>query len=342
MMKATLFCFLLCVASCIVVFGETSSLPTFKVDPEKTTVSGISSGGYAAVQYHVSFSSEIHGAGIVAGGPFWCANANLEIALHNCMTDPVLISVTELETITYTTHASGFIDNPKHMANDRVYLVSGEKDSVVKQGVVKKLEQYYSKFVLASSSEDGSNLKTNFDLAAEHAWLTNSYGNSCGHLGEPYINNCHFDAAGAFLKHFYNHIEQLKPPVSMKSSNIMEFSQKEFLPTLWTAYAAGMADKGYVYVPTACQSKKTCYLHISFHGCEMGVDKIGDKYARESGLNEWAEANNIIVLYPQARTTTLNPKGCWDWWGYTGPQYGSNVGVQNKMVHAMMKRIMSG
>jgi len=37
------------------------------------TVSGISSGGYMAVQFHVSYSSAINGAAIFAGGPFYCA-----------------------------------------------------------------------------------------------------------------------------------------------------------------------------------------------------------------------------------------------------------------------------
>jgi len=39
-----------------------------------------------------------------------------------------------------------------------------------------------------------------------------------------------------------------------------------------------------------------------------------------SGYNELAEKNDIVILYPQAETSTLfpfNPKGCWDWWGYS-------------------------
>lgn len=34
----------------------------------ETSVSGISSGGYMAVQFHVSFSATLRGAGITAGG----------------------------------------------------------------------------------------------------------------------------------------------------------------------------------------------------------------------------------------------------------------------------------
>jgi len=38
------------------------------VDSDKISVSGLSSGGYFAVQFHVAFSKTIMGAGILAGG----------------------------------------------------------------------------------------------------------------------------------------------------------------------------------------------------------------------------------------------------------------------------------
>lgn len=49
------------------------------------SVSGVSSGGYMAVQYHVSWSSEVVGAGIVAAGPYWCAKDLVTVALTACM-----------------------------------------------------------------------------------------------------------------------------------------------------------------------------------------------------------------------------------------------------------------
>jgi hypothetical protein len=47
--------------------------PFSNLDPSGITVSGISSGGFFAHQFHVAFSSLVKGAGIVAGGPFGCA-----------------------------------------------------------------------------------------------------------------------------------------------------------------------------------------------------------------------------------------------------------------------------
>lgn len=33
-------------------------------------------------------------------------------------------------------------------------------------------------------------VKKNFDTPAEHAWITDNYGNRCWYRGEPFINNC--------------------------------------------------------------------------------------------------------------------------------------------------------
>lgn len=41
------------------------------------SVSGISSGAYFAVQMQVDYSSGIIGAGVIAGGPFYCAKGQV-------------------------------------------------------------------------------------------------------------------------------------------------------------------------------------------------------------------------------------------------------------------------
>lgn len=57
-----------------------------------------------------------------------------------------------------------------------------------------------------------------------------------------------------------------------------------------------------------------CKLHVAFHGCEQTLADIGSDFVVSAGYNSWAEANNIIILYPQAADNLLNPKGCWDWY----------------------------
>ncbi|MGB5292731.1 MAG: PHB depolymerase family esterase, partial [Lysobacterales bacterium] len=56
-----------------------------KIDPERVTVSGISAGGQMAHQLHISYSDLFSGAGIIASGPFGCADGSLGTAMARCM-----------------------------------------------------------------------------------------------------------------------------------------------------------------------------------------------------------------------------------------------------------------
>ena len=50
-------------------------LPKLGTDVASTSVSGLSSGAFMAVQIEVAHSKDIKGAGIVAGGPYACAES---------------------------------------------------------------------------------------------------------------------------------------------------------------------------------------------------------------------------------------------------------------------------
>lgn len=50
-------------------------LPPLGVEP-KVTVSGLSSGGYMAAQFAVAFSASVQGVGVLAGGPYNCAQGD--------------------------------------------------------------------------------------------------------------------------------------------------------------------------------------------------------------------------------------------------------------------------
>jgi poly(3-hydroxybutyrate) depolymerase len=102
-----------------------------------------------------------------------------------------------------------------------------------------------------------------------------------------------------------------------------------------------MGDEGYVFIPEACESVR-CRVHVAFHGCRQSADEIGERFVREAGYNRWADANRLIVLYPQTIKRTwgiYNPRGCWDWWGYTGPRYHTKEGGQIRAVKAMLDRL---
>jgi len=291
------------------------------------TLSGVSSGGAFAVQFHVAYSSMVDGVGILAGIPYWCAQDNVVIAQANCMKYPDLISVTQLIAATTFAYSTGTIDSPSILSTSKVFLYSGTLDSVVNPGVVKKLQAYYQNYV------PSKNIKTVYNIPSDHAFITSNYGNDCSFLGLPYINNCQYDAAGEILQFMYG---DLNSPVTPNPSNFVILGQTSFIPGIITPTAAGLANNAYIYVPTACQKGSGCELHVAFHGCEQTLADINTTFVYNAGYNGWAEANNIVILYPQAKANTLNPKGCWDWWGYTGTAYASKLGPQIATIKNMI------
>ena len=112
-------------------------LPALKIDKNQTTVSGLSSGGFMAVQLHVAYSSVFgKGAAIVAGGPFYCAEGSVVNATGRCMASPAGIPTSTLVNTTNTWASQGHVDPVSNLQNSKVYLFSGSVDSVVKTGVM--------------------------------------------------------------------------------------------------------------------------------------------------------------------------------------------------------------
>src|SRR5690348_12922961 len=64
--------------------AQTAPLSGYNVDASQASVSGLSSGGYMAVQFEVAFSSLVRGAGIIAGGPYYCAHGDPITATSVC------------------------------------------------------------------------------------------------------------------------------------------------------------------------------------------------------------------------------------------------------------------
>lgn len=111
-----------------------------------------------------------------------------------------------------------------------------------------------------------------------------------------------------------------------------------------------MGTKAYVYVPTACQNGEKCRVNIALHGCAQTLADVDDDFVTKTGINEIAEANNIIVLYPQAKKSMItpsNPQGCWDWWGYSDSfldktKYVSKDGKQMNAIWEMVQDLCAG
>jgi len=322
-----------------------AALPALCIDEAAISVSGISSGGFMAHQFHVAHSSRIMGAAIIAGGPYACAGDNFPANLFRTLSICSAIGAgpfagppnadRSIEAIRAAA-AAGAIDAPAGLRGDRVFLFSGRQDTLVPTSVVDTVATVYRAF------DDATAITFVDTVDAPHAMLTPGFGNACATMAPPFINACGFDLAGAALQQIYG---PLAPPKSAEGE-LRRFPQAEFA---LSPAASSLGATGFVYIPKACAAGAGCRLHVAFHGCGQSETTIGDTFARHAGYDGWAEANDIVVLYPQAAPLVRrvagfgvawpNPQGCWDWWGFTGPNFARRDGPQIAAVTAMIDRL---
>jgi poly(3-hydroxybutyrate) depolymerase len=316
-------------------------LPALKAEAKNVTVSGLSSGAFMAVQFHVAHSSVVRGVGILAGGPYYCAQGSALWAISSCMSPNLLTPLPDLEKLlreVRTQAAAKRIDDPKHLGNSRVWLFSGGTDTTVNPKVVDLTEAFYRSLLAPQDTAHPPAILHERLPDAGHAMPSPAAqdANACSTSKPPYINQCgKFDAPGRLLTHL---LGKLNPPPTTDSGELLAFSQDEFLPNPQTA---SMAKTAYLYIPPGCRAGG-CRVHIAFHGCQQQAEQLGETYVRQAGYNRWAASNRLIVLYPQTVATPQNPKACWDWWGYTGADYALQSAPQIHAVKAMLDRLSEG
>ncbi|MEM8548689.1 MAG: polyhydroxybutyrate depolymerase [Pseudomonadota bacterium] len=270
------------------------------------TVSGLSSGGYAAGLLHVAFAERIDGVGIIAAGPYDCARGDIARALGPCLRGQDLM-VDGMVAHARAGASSGAVATTAAVAGDRVWLMHGTRDTVVARDVVEATGQFYRAL--------GARVTEVLDVDAPHGLPTRAAGGACDRMGAPFLNACGYDAAGELLQ------------TLMGRSAAAGGTASGTLTTVAQPAAAGLAADAYVYRPPQCQ-RGGCAVHIVLHGCQQGQEFVDLALARDGGFNRWADAFDLVVLYPQVAASAVNPLGCWDWWGYTGSQYATRAAVQ--------------
>lgn len=348
------------------------SLPSYNVNLEESSISGVSAGGFMAGQFHIAFSSKLKGVGIIAGGPYNCAQGSLYQATTQaggwdgrCMEHPDLLTdafLDELYQDALDLEAKGSIDSLENIMDDKVFIFHGTLDITVKTPVGDTIEPWYLKTGMSKGNIKYERFETG------HTYPTDSFGNPCEFDTEPpWVSNCGYDGAGETLKHIYGDLNPRNDSGQL-TGKFIEFDQSEFLDPAPNS----MQPKGVAYVPESCTYGEECRIHTFFHGCEQVYDsvpadrfgdnssydgkgiwskpypKMGDTIWKNSGLNKWADTNNFIILYPQAKKSyaPFNPKGCWDWWGYINSggayDYATKNGPQMKGIMKMMERLAEG
>ncbi len=303
-------------------------LPRLNLLPGSLTVSGVSAGGYMATQYQVAYSRDVIGAGIVGAGPWRCAQGVVTRAMNDCLAgttggpdDRALAATLAMSA------AAGAVDDPSWLVPDRIWIFHGAKDTKIGDAVADSLLRFYKAFV------PPERIRFETQVPAAHGMPTLTVGGACGVDAPPWILACGFDAAGEMLRFLY---DGLAGPAGEPRGGLREFDQARYVEG---GMLASMAKTGFVYVPEDCAAGARCRVHVVFHGCRQGVGFLGRSFASQAGYNRWADANRIVVLYPQVQQSLvwpLNPRGCWDWWGYGGANYASRDGLQLKAVRRML------
>jgi hypothetical protein len=157
-----------------------------------------------------SYSGSIVGAGIVAGGPYYCAANNVLYAAI-CMGQVPLLSPNPSLMANAAREFAGahLIDPLSNMAERRIYVFSGTDDSIVRQVAVDATMAFFEQVGVMKH-----NLKYVNKVAAGHAVITPGYGNDCASNAAPYISHCSvgsdgYDQAGVMLEHIYGTLKPL-------------------------------------------------------------------------------------------------------------------------------------
>jgi poly(3-hydroxybutyrate) depolymerase len=329
-------------------------LPALGLAVDATTVSGLSSGGYMAGQFHVAYSASLAGAAVLAAGPYGCSGGSVSTAMFDCAC-PVAATPAEAWALAWAdwfpnlrcrTQGAGVyasraadaiaqtrpaIDDPAELKRQRVYLFSGGQDPVVRRELVDAAAAFYRQLGVPAAS-----IRRRHLAAAGHALATPAATQACSITASPFLNHCGtYDAPGELLRWLYP-ARAGQPAVRaapVQAGALQAFDQT---PYRRAGRFDGLDDSGWLYVPAACRvAGARCRLHVVFHGCQQGQgftapdgQPFGRRFVDGAGYNTWAEGSRMVVLYPQVKASNSartgeafqqNPEGCWDFWGYTDP-----------------------
>lgn len=287
---------------------EDKGLWNLNIDSFSVTVSGFDSGAQLAMHFHHAHSERIRGVGLIAPRPYDCAAGQAARRVNEC--SGVLAQWTNEQQQAAVQRYQQWesqrdVQSSVYLASDLVWIFHGEQNQQVGPALTEAVAEWYRQWT------NPEYVHVARHAGAGHIWPTMSEGAECASQA-PGVGNCGMDAAGNMLAHLYGYM--LEP--DEKTVPLTEFDQHSIVDQ----YSPYFADTGYAYVPQACADGGACSLHIALHGC----DQSGTEFAVNSGLNRWAQSNRLVVLYPQAvvsEVEPVNPQGCWDWWGYSGDNY---------------------
>jgi len=292
-------------------------LPRYSISGDY--VAGVSSGAAMATQLQVAYSAKFKGAAVFSGPPYYCAQDNALRGTNACASNVWSDQLSTLESDTSTWATQGLIDPTSNLSNKPVWVYHGIYDSTVQASVVGDTVSYFNHF--------GASTTYNSTTASGHAWISPLGPNPCSVTQSPFINNCGYDAEHDFLTRFFGSVNA--PNNGTLTGTLAAFDQNQYSPG-GSAPLLSLDNYGYTYVPSSCAGGASCRLLVALHGCLQSYSYVGFTFVADSYLEQYADTNNMVVLFPQVIQTSPNPNACWDWWGYAASDgnYAQKAGKQ--------------
>ena len=257
-----------------------------------------------------------------------------------------LQNVSVLANVARARARRGLIDAPEHLRGKPILLHLAQNDGCYEGDSVLHTAQFFEEFGARTVLLDRES------FAGHHVPV--AHPRADGTAGDLISNASDIDGPRRLLEHIYGEVE---PAVPMEESRLFRFDQSEFDPD---GLAGLDPHGGLVYIPSACascgeQASSPCRIHVYLHGCDplpssSDASNVlsGQMFAEAAGnftLNEYAEANNIIALYPRLSfgedaVGRSEESHCWDQTGQTGDSFSDREGVQISAVHRMVTRLM--
>src|SRR5947207_13085627 len=129
-------------AALIFAVAHAATLPALNVDKTKTTVSGLSSGGFMANQLGYAFSSTFSGVGVFAGGPYNCGSHNNYTAcMYNATISSAMLSTMQTDINNWSGNQ---IDLKSNVANQKIFMFVGTSDFTVGPNPMNAVQTQYT------------------------------------------------------------------------------------------------------------------------------------------------------------------------------------------------------
>ncbi len=296
-------------------------------------------------------------------------------AINVCLKNPEVAQM-PLETLK-DFEAKGLIQPVHHISKQKILIYQGSLDSVVQPAMADRLAEFYAhvgvppenvKMVLKPG---GHNFPTNKKGLNACTAEKIPYVSSCNYnfAEEILVHTAGITdlqpASGVknlqnFLKKVSQNRDGFVRPKSLSEYGYLAASQNclqapESCHLHVALHGCEMSDDfdpvfdkrfvrsvrlGYIYMRTKESSWPLSPLPYIEQKKRAGG---GLKFALNSGFLDYVEKNNVMVLFPQTAITEdnypLNPKGCWDWFGWTGHQYATNQGVEPQWLMAWIQQL---